>query len=392
MDIDRDIDKPHKYCGIDISTTSLASTRQELRQYSIDLENESHYKMYSKHLIRGRMIAEATTKLINRFEYVAVIAWDVHYNRGRIPLKICDKNGIKAYTHETGYDKGYVGYGNMRNRFPNWRYMNKEMVDKILNTSLSTDNRKEIDNVMSKREANDPDYNEHTIGANSSINTSDNHIVGVFSHLLWDGALEPEQAIYSDFYDWLEDTIRVGANIENAEFIIKSHPAESIRGTNEKLIDWIDKNYSDLPKNFTFLSSDTDVDTYQLINELDTGVVYASTVGLEMVFNGVPVITGGYPPYRDLGITIDPDTKNEYRNRLRQIKEYECNKEQTARARRFAHILFCGKQLEFPHLYEYLSDGNKQITISHGEILDGLNPVVEQIVNDEEVLAERYRE
>lgn len=43
----------------------------------------------------------------------AVLSWDVFYTRGRIPLEICHANGIKSYTHEDGYNRGEIGYGNM---------------------------------------------------------------------------------------------------------------------------------------------------------------------------------------------------------------------------------------------------------------------------------------
>lgn len=239
---------------------------------------------------------------------------------------------------------------------------------------------------MSRRELSDPDYNDHTIGANSSIDVSTETTVGVFSHLLWDGALEPDNAIYPNFYDWLTDTIETGKNIDGAEFIIKAHPAESMRGTNEALTDWIDKSYGKLPENFTFLSADTDVDTYKLIRVLDAGAVYSSTVGLEMAFGGKPVLTGGYPPYSGFGITCDPDSKQAYRSKLKKIKEFDSTSVSIKRARRFAYLLFVSKQLEFPFLYEYLSENH--ITVRHDEVVRKLEPVVTQVLHDEEVLME----
>jgi hypothetical protein len=187
----------------------------------------------------------------------------------------------------------------------------------------------------------------------------------------------------------LGDTIETGKNITDTEFIIKAHPAESMRQTNETLAEWIDETYGKLPENFTFLPADTDVDTYRLISKLDAGVVYSSTVGLEMAFDGTPVLTGGYPPYRGFDITCDPDSKREYRSRLRQITELESDSVSTRRARHFAYLLFVSKQLSFPHMHAYLS-GNK-ITVRHDEVVEKLDPVVTQILNGEEVLDEETR-
>jgi hypothetical protein len=170
--VTRDPNASYTHCGVDISDAAMATTRKDLRRYSIDLNKEDHYQSYCKYISRGTMIAESVQRLIDRHDIEVLLSWDVFYTRGRIPLKICAANGIRAYTHEDGYTRGEIGYGNMDNRVPNWRYIDQELVSTILESTFSDKKQSQIEEIMNKRRSSDPDYNDHTIGADSFIETS----------------------------------------------------------------------------------------------------------------------------------------------------------------------------------------------------------------------------
>jgi capsule polysaccharide export protein KpsC/LpsZ len=210
-------------------------------------------------------------------------------------------------------------------------------------------------------------------------------LVGIFSHLPWDAALEPEQALYGNFYDWLDDTIEVASQKEETQFILKAHPAEKIRGTNEGVGNWIEENHAPLPDNIDFLPPDTDVNTYALIEDLDAGIVYASTVGLEMALDGVPVLVGGYPPYHGFGITHDPSSKSEYIEKLQNIENLEHGEERQKRAWRFAYFHFICKHLDFPPL----AKPEEEVHLEHEDFVGEGSvyaSIVDQILNGEAVI------
>jgi hypothetical protein len=50
------------------------------------------------------------------------------------------------------------------------------------------------------------------------------------------------------------------------------------------------------------------VNTYDLVEVADLGLVYTTTVGMEMAMCGVPVIVSGQTHYRGRGFTYDPDS------------------------------------------------------------------------------------
>jgi capsule polysaccharide export protein KpsC/LpsZ len=63
-----------------------------------------------------------------------------------------------------------------------------------------------------------------------------------------------------------------------------------------------------IPENILLISADAEINTYDLIEIADLGLVYTTTVGMEMAMSGVPVIVIGQTHYRDKGFTLDPQT------------------------------------------------------------------------------------
>jgi hypothetical protein len=378
------------YKDVDISKPAAASMRKYLRRYSLNLSSsENRRTLYATFLRTGMQIVDAILNLIEIYDIKSTIVHEPNYVHGRIPLKTSEKNGIEAYSNAVGYHKGQWFFGQASNRNSLPYFADRELTSQAINTELSYREGETINKIMNDRASGNITNLQHSATTSQSVSVTEDYVVGVFSHLLWDGALEPEQAVYENFYEWLNDTIKTGSEIKDVHFIIKAHPAESLRGTNESVLDWIKENYPDLPNNFTVLSPDTEVNTYELINDLDAGLVYASTVGLEMAFNGVPVVVGGYPSYHGFSITHEPEDKAQYRNYIENITSLKCSDEMQQRAKRFAYFLFVCKHLDCPHLSEYQNKSRSEIQITHDEVANEYSvyrSIVSQILRGEEVI------
>ncbi|MEZ3166950.1 hypothetical protein ABNG02_06390 [Halorubrum ejinorense] len=375
--------KNFDYKKNNISETAMSSTKKYLKKYTIDLTDSEERAVFENFLYGGIILVDSTQKLLNKYNIEATIVSEPTYIQGNVPMKVCKRNEVPTYTQALGYHQNELIFGKSSNRNYMPQFDNTKIITQAINTQLSEKQLKRIDRIMTERKGGKITQTYHTVNTDISVENSSSLLVGIFSHLLWDGALEPEQALYDNIYDWLDETIKVAAEKENIQFIIKSHPAEEIRGTNESTGEWIEQNYSTLPDNIEFLPPDTDIDTYALIDDLDAGIVYASTVGLEMAYEGIPVVTGGYPPYHGFNITYDPSTKTKYREAIRNIEELDSTEKRNKRAQRFAHFLFVCKHMDFPPLNE----SKKRIT--HNEIIDERGPyipIVEQILADEDIV------
>lgn len=374
-----------KYNDIDIGRCATASTRKYLKEYTIDLTEPQTNDIFKQFLQSGILLVNATQKLLNNYNIKLAVVNEANYIQGNIPMQVCDDSEVTVYTQSKGYHSDSIIFGKSGNPHHMPQFGNNDLVKDAINTKLSEQEYDHIQSIFEERKEGSVTRVQYTPDSQLSIDSDKDHLVGIFSHLLWDGALEPEQALYNNIYHWIDETLSVAAQMKDIHFVIKAHPAEQIRGTNESTGDWVRENYAPLPENISLLPPDTDVNTYALIDDLDAGVVYASTVGLEIALEGKPVLAGGYPPYHGYDISHDPSTKSEYVEQLQNIGQLGSNVERTARAYRFAHFLFICKHFDF----SYMSKSNGTIQFTHDEIAgeNGVyTTIVEQMLNEEEVI------
>ena len=82
------------------------------------------------------------------------------------------------------------------------------------------------------------------------------------------------------------------------------------------------------------------VNTYDLVEVADVGLVYTTTVGLEMALQGLPVIVSGMTHYRGRGFTLDPDSWVRFYKTIGSVldnpAEYRLSVEQIGLAWRYA--------------------------------------------------------
>ena len=68
----------------------------------------------------------------------------------------------------------------------------------------------------------------------------------------------------------------------------------------------------ELPSHIHLVPADAKINTYDLVEIADLGLVYTTTVGMEMVMSGIPVIVAGQTHYRAKGFTLDPECWQDY--------------------------------------------------------------------------------
>ena len=128
--------------------------------------------------------------------------------------------------------------------------------------------------------------------------------------------------------DWIIETIKWFEKNSGYQLIIKSHPAEFFPGipeTKETVVSMIQKAFEKTPKNVFILSAKASISAYDLFPLSKVGLVFTTSIGMEMAARGVPVITAGKSHYRGYGFTHDPSTKNEYFELLKNILDDQEN-------------------------------------------------------------------
>ncbi len=110
---------------------------------------------------------------------------------------------------------------------------------------------------------------------------------------------------------WIVRTAQHFAARPDAQLVMRIHPGEQIT-SGPSVAELVKRAMPSLPDHIHLIPADAQVNTYDLVEIADLGLVYTTTVGLEMVMSGVPVIVAGETHYRGKGFTLDPETWQAY--------------------------------------------------------------------------------
>ncbi|OUJ18087.1 Glycosyl/glycerophosphate transferase involved in teichoic acid biosynthesis TagF/TagB/EpsJ/RodC [Methanonatronarchaeum thermophilum] len=362
--IDKDIISKDmsEYKDVPIDNYVEASTRRYLRRYTIDLSNKKNEKVYNRLFRSGIICVDVAEKIFKNHSFVATIASHPAYIYGGIFMEVSKKNDVPAYSHSGGYRENHIIFGRISNRSPMAQFSDKKIIKKHLSEKISSEENKWVKEHYKNRSEGKTGTDYTKYASNSKKIESDKTKIGLFTNLMWDGSLSAENIVFDSPFKWLETTIDYFSKSNSKKLIIKTHPAEKIRGTKEDVLSWISNRYdlsNEKYSNISVLEPDTDVNPYSLIETLDAGIVYNSTIGLEMAFNEVPVIVVGDTHYRGLGFTYDPNDIKEYKKYIENTEQLKMNKKMTKLAKRYFYFLFNKKHIEF-NIHKY-DDGEKNI-------------------------------
>jgi capsule polysaccharide export protein KpsC/LpsZ len=124
------------------------------------------------------------------------------------------------------------------------------------------------------------------------------------------------------------------------------------------------ERFPSLPENIHLLPADAEVNTYDLVDIAEVGLVFTTTVGMEMAMVGMPVIVSGKTHYREKGFTVDARSWEEYFSSLDRVlnapKKHRLSREQVERAWTYAYRFFFEYPQPFPwHVQHFWKDESK---------------------------------
>lgn len=131
----------------------------------------------------------------------------------------------------------------------------------------------------------------------------------------FDAACLGQDYLFESEGQWIFDTIDFILKETTASVMIREHPATHIEIYKEfDIISYetdIKQKYEDNPRIY-FCAADAPVNTYRMIEKCKVVLPYSSTVGVEAVLLGKPVITHTNAYYSKLDFAYHANTKEEY--------------------------------------------------------------------------------
>ncbi|HQF61535.1 MAG TPA: glycosyltransferase [Anaerolineaceae bacterium] len=196
--------------------------------------------------------------------------------------------------------------------------------------------------------------------ARQALGLDDRPVVLLATNVLGDSLTLGRQVFSHNMAEWITRTVQYFIERPDIQLVIRVHPGETLTH-GQSMVDVIHSVLPKLPEHIRVIKPDEKINTYDLVDVADLGLVYTTTVGMEMAMNGVPVIVAGKTHYRNRGFTHDPDSWVAYFKLLGHLlenpAEQRLTREQVQRAWQYAYAFFFHYPRPFPwHLVKLWED------------------------------------
>ena len=195
----------------------------------------------------------------------------------------------------------------------------------------------------------------------AALNLDQRPIVLLATNVIGDSLTLGRQVFSESMTEWLKRTVQYFTGRTEVQLVVRIHPGELIT-KGPSVADVVGEALPEgLPAHIHLVPAAATVNTYDIVEIADLGLVYTTTVGLEMAMSGVPVIVIGQTHYRGKGFTLDPNSWESYFDLLDRVlsapDKYRLSKIQVERAWEYAYRFFFEYPFPFPwHLVHLWTD------------------------------------
>lgn len=340
---------------------------------SADIDDDPLAAITTRRFLRSaRRIVAATARVLDAVEPDVVVCTNGLFLFEAITIALCRQRGIDYVTYERGMIKETLVF--QRNGIACLFGLDGAWPAREAK-SLEGAEEARLDEYLAARRLGSRTIDRYWKDAEfrTPARQGSGRLVSLFSNLTWDSAVIGQAGAFDSIRSWIRDVVRHMANRPQDELLIRAHPAESKlpgKQTREPVAAILDE-LGPLPANVRLIEPEDPISSYPIMEASDVGLVFSSTVGLEMALLGRPVIVAGRTHYRGKGFTLDPADAMEHAQMLdRALDDPESVVPDVDLARRYAHLFFFEHPVEWRSVEEHVL-GLARLTIKD---LDALAP------------------
>jgi len=384
--------KTAKYGDWEIGEWVRGSVHSHLRRTELDCNSPLVRKTYRSYLYSGLVACFGLNCLLENYEPDILFLFNGRMSSTRIALELAKRKNVRVIVHERGslfeslrLIENYpcISLKLFRNMWVDWggipllkeelelisRYMDDRRFGKRLNWISFNPQPQDLYELRQRL----------TLSPGRIIwvmfTSSDDEVVSASDR---SGPFEHQM-------DWVKKTARYVEQHHTIDLIIRIHPntaGEKARGNNFLQLQEFQQLQHRLPPNVKMVMPDDRISTYSLIDIGALGLVYMSTVGLEMACKGKPVIMAAPSLISDLPFVQTVESKDEYFAMLDSALEKPLisNSLEIQRlAYRFAHIFFIKDSIPFPLVKMPTVHSGRLNYNSLDELMPGCDPNLDRI-------------
>lgn len=342
-----------------IGAWMASSVHTHFRYNVIDPEAPDVMPVYGSYLYSGLLAAIALERLFDEEKPDAQLLFNGRMGPTRIALEIAKEKGIRTLCEERSQVFGRMTL------FDNVTCLDLGAVDALWdlwrNQPLTEDEVKTLGALLEDRWCGtSKDVSVFSTGLQNSairaLNLDPNRPLWVlFTSSLDETIDEPRSGgAFDDQYEWIDATLAFAKTRPDMQLVIRVHPnvasAESL-GQNPQDVAYFETLPGRCPPNVTVVPSASEISAYSLAAEADLGLIWYSTIGLEMAALGKPVLRVGTNWLANCAFMLGATTPEAYAIQLENFERNdsaESAKDIAAAAWRFAYVWYYRQSWPFP--------------------------------------------
>jgi len=199
---------------------------------------------------------------------------------------------------------------------------------------------KPISNALNKGVYSKPPESQvRVIKLKEEYKSQGKKIFCLFSHLFYDTPVDDNSSAFNGMCEWISETIKYFSR-ERDLLLIKPHPVEFMKGEpkktpNETLASFLSD--TKLPENIIMLDPHQ-FTVKDLSPYITCGLIWRSSVAMELTFLEIPNIIAGTPIYNSLDLNYVKD-KAHYFQMIAQVQEFKVAEKQKLDVAKYLYLL-----------------------------------------------------
>ena len=324
---------------IPLGVLVLPSLRWRLRLQSLTDDEPTRF-LCREFMLSAWNVAREFNNLMESVKPQAVVLFNGMHFPEATAYWLCQQCGVRLVTHESGFQpfSGYFVEGQAT------MYHITIPADELTpqqNTRLDADLQKRWQGDFSM--AGVKFWHEiHDLPAGLVQKAAGfRQVVSIFTNVIFDTTQMHANAVFQDMFAWLDELLNLIRVHPETLFILRAHPDETRPGkaSRESVAMWFERYAGSLP-NIAFVPPQERVSSYDLVRMSKFVLIYNSTIGLESMLLGVPVLAAGQAPFIAFDTVFFEPNRDAYLEHLKawlMADRLEVPQERQRNTRRFLY-------------------------------------------------------
>ncbi len=325
--------------------------------------------LYAFRLRRNRLAAQALRRWLTRERPDVLIVPNGAILEFGVAYEVGQRLGIPVVTYEFEYMRERVWISQKR---PVMDLDTDDLWAVVRSQPLSPGQTKRLEEMMTARRGGRT-WGVHARAwqnvaqagaeeARRTLGLDDRPVVLLATNVFGDSVTIGRQVFSRGMSDWLSETLRFFARRPEVQLVVRVHPGEALLAPGgTSMLEVVREALPHLPEHIKVVPPEAKVNSYDIAALAQAGLVYTTTLGMEMAMDGLPVVVAGKVHYRGRGFTHDPRSWDEYFALLQQMvadpRPLRPSPEQVALARRYAYHFFFTYPRPYPwHILFFQED------------------------------------